>query len=83
MATDIINIMASFTAPLEIGTNPAALIWMFPLLASVAIIYKATRVKVIFPLKFIREVVVLFATMSILMILAGLALYLLVAILTS
>ena len=83
MTPDMINMLASFTTPLEIGTDPAAMLWMFPLLASVAIIYKATRLKVIFPFKFIREVVVLFITMSILMILAGLALYLLVAVLTS
>lgn len=83
MTPDIINTLASFTAPLEIGTDPASVLWMFPLLASVAIIYKATRAKVIFPISFIKEVVVLFITMSILMILAGFALYLLVAILTS
>ena len=83
MTPDIINMLAGFTAPLRIGTDPASMLWMFPLLASVAIIYKTTRMKVIFPLKFIREVVVLFTTMSILMILAGCALYLLVAILTS
>lgn len=83
MTPDIINTLASFTAPLEIGTDPASVLWMFPLLASVAIIYKATRVKVIFPINFIKEVVVLFITMSLLMILAGFGLYLLVAILTS
>ena len=83
MTPDMINILASFTSPLEIGTDPASILWMFPLLASVAIIYKATRMKVIFPLKFIKDVLVLFITMSVLMILAGLTLYLLVAILTS
>lgn len=83
MTPDMINMLASFTAPLEIGTDPASMLWMFPLLASVAIIYKATKMKVIFPVKFIKDVLVLFVTMSILMILAGCALYLLVAILTS
>jgi len=80
---NMLTILASFTAPLNIGTNPAAMLWMFPLLASVAIIYKATRMRVIFPLKFVKEVVILFATMSILMILAGVGLYVLVTILTS
>ena len=83
MTPDMINILASFTSPLEIGTDPASILWMFPLLASVAIIYKATRMKVIFPLKFIKDVLVLFITISVLMILAGLTLFLLVAILTS
>ena len=83
MMPDMITMLASFTSPLKIGTDPTSILWMFPLLASVAIIYKATRTKVIFPLKFIKDVLVLFITMSVLMILAGLTLYLLVAILTS
>ena len=79
----MIDILAGFTAPIHIGTNPAAMLWMFPLLASVAIVYKATRMKVIFPIKFIKEVVILFATMSIMMILAAVALYILATILTT
>ncbi len=82
MTHDMINMLAGFTTPLKIGTDPAAMLWMFPLLAAVAIVYKATKVRVIFTLKFIKEVVVLFATMSALMILAGFALYVLVTVLT-
>ena len=83
MMHDMINLLASFTAPIHIGTDPAALLWMFPLLAAVAIIYKATKLRVIFPLRFIKEVALLFITMSVLMILAGIALYVLVTVLTN
>ena len=82
MMCNMFAILAGFTAPINIGTNPAAMLWMFPLLAAIAIVYKATRMTVIFPLKFIREVAILFATMSILMILAGVGIFLLVMILT-
>ena len=78
----LLNILATFTAPENIGTDPRSLLWMFPLLASVSIIYKATKMRVIFTGKFIKEVVVLFISLSLFMIAVGVALYLLVWLLT-
>lgn len=57
-------LLAAFTSPVHIGTDPASMLWMFPLLAAIAIIYKATKLRVLFWRRFIREVLILFATLS-------------------
>ena len=56
--------LASFSAPIEIGTNPQALLYMFPLLAAIAIVYKATKVRVIFPKRLAVQSLLLFLTVS-------------------
>ena len=68
-------IIATFTAPENIGTSPASMLWLFPLLALIAVIYKATKTRVIFGWKFFREVVVLFGTLSLFMIAAAIVLH--------
>jgi hypothetical protein len=75
-------ILAGFMSPMEIPTSPASMLWMFPLILSIVIIYKATKLRVIFPKKFIKEVIVLFFTISIFLILAGVGLNVLVAFVT-
>lgn len=57
-------LLASFTSPITIGTDPASMLWMFPLLAAIAIIYKATKMRVLFIGRFVRETLVLFLTLS-------------------
>ena len=71
-------IIATFTSPQQIGTTPESLLWMFPLLASVAIIYKATKLRVIFLGKFFKEVIILFFTVSLFMVLVAVALHIIV-----
>jgi len=78
----LFSILATFTSPENIGTNPASMLWMFPLLAAVSIVYKATKMRVIFTGKFIKEVAILFISLSLFMIAVGVALYLLVWLLT-
>jgi len=58
------TLLASFSSPIHIGTDWVSMLWMFPLLAAIAIIYKATKLRVLFWRRFIREVLVLFATLS-------------------
>ncbi len=82
MSSSLTFLLASFTTPIHIATNPAAMLWMFPLLLAIVIIYKATKLRVIFPKKFIREVIILFFTISLFMVLAGVALNVIIAILT-
>ena len=79
----IANILAGLMTPIDIPTSPAAMLWMFPLILSIVIVYKATKLRVIFPKKFIREVVILFFTISIFLVLAGVGLNLLVVLITS
>jgi hypothetical protein len=71
-------LVAAFTAPLNIGTDSKSLLWIFPLLASVAIIYKATKMRVLFFGKFFTEVIILFCTLSVVMILVAAALHVIV-----
>ena len=63
-----IYLLASFASPLHIGTTPASMLWMFPLLASIAAIYKATKLRVLFWPKFFKETAILFVTISIFMV---------------
>ena len=63
-------ILATFTAPETIGTNWQSMLYMFPLLAAIAIIYKATKMRVILWKRFAIESLILFASVSGFMILA-------------
>ena len=82
MLNEFCLILGGFTEPIHIGATPASLLWMFPLLASIALIYKATKVRVLFLRKFFKEVVILFLTISIFMILTGVLLNVLVWLVT-
>lgn len=64
-------IIASFSHPVPIGTTPASLLWLLPLSLAVAVIYKVTKLSKIEPAGFIKEVVVLFATIVVFMALIG------------
>jgi len=83
MLSEMGFLIATFTAPENIGTSPASMLWLFPLLASIAVIYKATKTRVIFLWKFFREVVVLFGTLSLFMIAAAVVLHIITWLLTS
>jgi len=75
-------VTAAFTAPEYLSTDPKSMMLMFPLLAAIAVIYKATKTRVIFPGKFTKEVLLLFATICVVMILAAVALQLITWLLT-
>jgi hypothetical protein len=82
MSSGAFELLASFTTPIEIGTDPMSMLWMFPLLAAVAIIYKAVKMRVMFMGKYFREVFILFVSISIFIVLIGIALHILVYFLT-
>ena len=71
---ELFALLASFTHPIEIGTTPASVLWMFPLLASISIVYKATKIRVLFWNRFLRETVVLIITVSLFMVVTAIAL---------
>jgi hypothetical protein len=75
--------LAGLTSPIEIGTNPQSLLWMFPLLLAVAVIYKTTRMRVLILRRFVIECLVLFATLSVFMAVSILVLNLLQRLITS
>jgi hypothetical protein len=68
-------IIAAFTAPETIRTNPASMLWMLPLTASIAVIYKATKLPKITPANFIKEAATLFGSIVVVIITIALALY--------
>lgn len=70
--------LGGFRAPLDIGTTPLSMLWMFPLLASIAVVYKTTRLRVLFLKPLLLESLILFLTLSGFMILAGIVLNLVV-----
>jgi len=68
-------LLASFTTPMHIGTNPASMLWLLPLLASFVVVYKATKVYRIRAYPFIRESAVLFGSILAFIIVIALVLY--------
>lgn len=76
--TSILPVLATFSVPENIGTTPASMLWMLPLLAAIAVVYKTNKLRVIFWKSIIREVVILFGVLCGFMILAIVVLNLLV-----
>jgi len=75
--TSLIGIvMGSFSQPMPIDTNAASLVWLLPLVAAIAIVYKATKVGKIRLRPFAKECTVLFGSIMVFIIVAALILYL-------
>jgi hypothetical protein len=68
-------IMAVFTAPQNILTDPAEMLYLLPLTAAIAIIYKTTKLPEITPANFIKETATLFGSIVVVIITIILALY--------
>jgi hypothetical protein len=68
------DIMAQFRVPDDIGTNPQSLLLLLPLLAAIAVVYKATKVPKVTVGSFIKETVVLFASIFVFMVITALVL---------
>ena len=68
-------VMASFTAPEEIGTNPQSMLWLLPLIAAITIAYKATKLPRITAGNFIKEIATLFGSTIVFIIIVVLVMY--------
>jgi hypothetical protein len=68
MFDGMIRLLASFTAPENITVNPQSMLWMLPLAAAVAVIYKATKLPKITIRIFLRESIVLFVSIVVFII---------------
>jgi len=51
------------------------MLWLLPLIAAIAVIYKTTKLQKITPLLFLKESTILFASISVFVVLTALALY--------
>jgi hypothetical protein len=73
-----IFVIASFTAPEQIRANPQSMLWLLPLSAAIAIVYKATKLPTITAGHFIKETALLFGSIVSFIIITALVLYALV-----
>jgi len=66
--------MASFTVPEIIHVDPKSTLWLLPLVASISIVYKTTKIPNIKALSFLKEVVILFGSIVVFMAVSAIAL---------
>lgn len=64
-------ILANFTMPERIGVTPMSMLWLLPLALSIAVVYKATKVREVRVVNFIKESVVLFASIVVFMVITA------------
>jgi len=74
MSTIAAFIMATFTTPENIGVTPQSMLWLLPLVASISIVYKTTKLPKIRFTNFVKETVVLFGSIVIFMTITALVL---------
>jgi hypothetical protein len=74
--------MATFTTPETIGTDAKSFLWLLPLVAAVATVYKALKMREISAQSFIKETVILLGTIILFMAAVAIALYVLACPLT-
>jgi hypothetical protein len=72
MTAETSLLLASFTTPIQIDTTAASMLWLLPLVAAIAIVYKATKVHTIKWNSFLRETALLFGSIIVFVIAATL-----------
>ena len=68
-------LLASFTTPIQIDTTPASILWLLPLVVSIAVVYKATKVHEIKLRSFTRETALLIGSILVFITVAALVLH--------
>jgi hypothetical protein len=67
--------LAGFMAPVHIGTTPYAFFLALPLIAVIAVAYKATKMEKIEFMSFVRESFILFCSIVVFMIVAAIVIF--------
>ncbi len=67
-------ILANFTMPERIGVTGLSEFWLLPLALSIAVVYKATKVREVRVVSFIKESVVLFGSIVVFMLITAVVL---------
>ena len=75
MTTIHVSILAGFTSPLQIETNPLSLLWLLPITMAIAVVYKAIKLPTIKTADFLKETLLLFASIAVFMAVTALFLY--------
>lgn len=71
----LLEIIASFTHPINIGTTPQSMFWLFPLAVAGVVVYKAMKVRQITFKHFLKQTTALFLFLIGLLIIITLAIY--------
>ena len=74
MPSIVAYVIANFTVPEKISVDPKSMLWLLPLVAAIAVVYKATKVTRIKPAHFLKESVILFGSIVIFMAVTALIL---------
>jgi hypothetical protein len=69
------TILAGFTTPMRIDTNPASVLWLLPLVVVISVVYKATKVHRVRPVAFAKESAVLCGSILVFILVATLILF--------
>jgi hypothetical protein len=75
MPAILATILGSFTTPMRIETNAASMLWLLPLVAVIAIVYKATKVGSVRLPSFAKESALLFGSILAFIAIAAAILY--------
>ena len=75
MLVETISILSTFMSPETVGITPASMLWIAPLAASIAIVYKTTKLESITATTFIKECITLFGSIVVFMAVTALVLY--------
>lgn len=68
------TILANFTVPEQITVDPKSMLLLLPLVAAIAIVYKATKIPKIKPVHFLKESAILFGSIVVFMAITALVL---------
>jgi hypothetical protein len=68
-------VIGTFTTPEKIGTDPQSMLWLLPLAAAIAVVYKATKVHKITAGYFMKESIILFGSIVVFILTAAVVLY--------
>lgn len=69
------HVLAGFMSPVYIGTTAKAMLLALPLIAVIAIVYKATKLEEIKLVSFLKEVFLLFGSILVFMIITAIVLF--------
>lgn len=75
-------ILANFTVPEPISVDPKSMLLLLPLVAAIAVVYKATKLPAIKPAHFLKESVILFGSIVVFMAVTALVLCVLAWVIT-
>lgn len=75
-------LIAAITEPQQIGTTPVMMLWVLPLAAAIAVVYKATKVPKVTARDFIKETIVLFGSIVAFMFVSIIVLFILAWLIT-